>query len=99
MSGGNLLTVIAQMEVWLADPGWEPDPVALAQWNADYSNSVEMAKKSPEWLELQVKAHLVGELLELRLVHFTQVRDELRAELEIQNRGDRALRGYGSVFR
>ena len=96
MSAGRVRAAIEQMEAWLADPAWEPDPDALARWNTEFQGALTQTEKGPDWPVLAARAHAVGKLLEARLVVVSAARDQVRAELEAQVRGNRALKGYQS---
>lgn len=96
MSAGRVRAAIEQMEAWLADAGWEPDPEALAQWNAEFQLALNQTEKGPGWPELAARAHAAGKLLEARLTAVTAARDQVRIELEAQVLGNRALKGYGA---
>jgi hypothetical protein len=99
MSLDGLRASIAQMEAWVADPSWEPDPEALARWDAEFQTSLAQTEKGEDWPDLMARAHAVGHRLQARTVRFAQVRDELRAELDAQERGNRALKGYRASVR
>ena len=99
MSDGKVRAAIEQMDTWLADPSWEPDPEALAQWNAGFQEAVDQAEKTKGWSDLVARAHRLGQDLEVRIARSAQLRDEARAELDAQERGSRALRGYGASAR
>jgi len=99
MSDDAVLSVIDQMESWIEDSTWSPDPEALAQWNAAFQEAMASADRGPGWGKLIERAHAVGERLEARMVPFIQQRDDLKAELDAQGRGNRALRGYGAGLR
>jgi DNA-binding FadR family transcriptional regulator len=94
MSNGELRASIQQMETWVADPGWEPNPEVLAQWDAEFHRALAQAEKGQDWGDLMAWAHAVGRQLEARTLQFAQVRDQMRAELDVYERGSRALRGY-----
>ena len=96
---GSMRVTIDQMEAWLADPNWEPEPEAISRWNLEFEEGLAEARQFPDWDELQARVHALGARLEFRLTHFTQVRDGLRDELSVQERGNRALKGYGTVNR
>ena len=99
MSDEGLRASIDQMEAWVADPSWEPDPEAVARWDADFQTALAQAEEGPDWLDLMARAHAVGHRLQARTVRFAQVRDELRAQLDAQERGNRALKGYRANVR
>jgi hypothetical protein len=99
MSEGQIRAAIEQMEAWLADPAWEPDPAALAQWNAEFQAALAKAEKSPDWPELIGRAHAAGQLLEARTELAVKELEQVRAELTAHERGNRALRGYGASTR
>jgi hypothetical protein len=99
MSDLRVRAAIEQMEAWLADPNWKPDPEALAQWNAAFQAALAQAEKAPGWPDLIGRAHVAGQLLEARSVVVAEARDQVRAELEAQERGTRALKGYGANTR
>ena len=96
MSIGRVSAAIEQMEAWLADPAWEPDPDALAQWNTEFQGALAQTEKGPGWAELAARAHVAGKLLEARLTAVTAARDQVKIELEAQVLGNRALKGYGA---
>jgi hypothetical protein len=99
MSDLEVDAAITQMETWAADPSWVPDPEALARWNGGYQCALAKADKGPGWAALMVRAHTVGRALEARTRRFELLRDGLRAELEAQERGTRALKGYQAGVR
>ena len=99
MSQGEVRAAIEQMEAWVGDASWEPDPEALAQWNDAFQAAVAEARKEDGWLDLVARAHAVGQRVEARVTQLTQMRDGMRAELNMQARGDRALKGYGARIR
>ena len=96
MRVGRVRAAIEQMEAWLADPGWEPDPEALATWNSEFQTAPTQKEKGPGWPDLAARAHAAGRLLEARLAVVVATRDQVRTELEAQVRGNRALKGYRS---
>ena len=99
MSDGGVRAAIEQMEAWLADSNWEPDPDALAQWNAEFNAALAQAEKDADWPELRARAHAAGHQLEAKKAVFAEVMDRLRAALEGQELGHRALKGYGASAR
>jgi len=99
MSDGHVGMAIMQMEAWLADPTWEADPEALLQWNAEFQAALGRAEKGPGWTGLITRAHAAGRELEVRIAAITAERDQVKAVLEGQALGNRALKGYGASSR
>ena len=99
MSDGAVRTALEQMEAWLADPAWDHDPDGLAEWNTGFLAALATADRGPGWEGLVARCHVLGHELELRTVPMEFERDRLKAELELQGRGNRALRGYGTGSR
>ncbi|GLH73179.1 hypothetical protein GETHLI_16810 [Geothrix limicola] len=99
MSDAAVLSAICQMEEWIDDAAWNPDPDGLAQWNAEFQQALAQAERGPGWAELIARAHAVGARLEARIPPFEKLRDALKAELDAQERGSRALRGYEANLR
>ncbi len=98
-SDGAVLSIIDQMERWIEDPTWVPDSEVLAQWNVAFQGAMGQADRGSGWEALVQRAHAVGARLEARMVPFIQLRDDLKAELDAQERGNRALKGYGAGLR
>jgi len=99
MSDEKVRAAIEQMEAWLSEPGWEPDPEALILWNADFKAAMAQTERGVEWPDLVARAHVAGRLLESRTTLVARERDSVRAELEVQERGNRALQGYRAITR
>jgi len=99
MNDGGLRASLEQMEVWVADPSWEPDPKLLARWDTDFQVALARAERGPDWQDLMARAHAAGRQLEGRTLKFAQLRDQVKAELDAQERGNRALMGYRASIR
>ncbi len=99
MSDARVRVAIEQMEAWLADPGWDPEPEALAQWDAEFKAALAAASRGEGWPVLTERAHAAGKLLEARLAVAVEALNQVRMELETQGRGNRALKGYGAGAR
>ena len=99
MSDEDVRRAIVQMEAWLGDPTWEPDAEVLAQWNATFLGALALAEKAHGWEDLVARAHAAGRSMELHAITAAEVRDQLRAELQAQDHGKRALKGYGASAR
>jgi hypothetical protein len=94
MSDRQLIVAIEQMEAWLANPTWEPDAEALIRWNEVFQAAAAHPEKGEGWSDLVARAHAAGHALDARVVEFVQLRDRLKAALDTQEQGNRALRGY-----
>lgn len=99
MSDAKVRAAIEQMEVWLGEPSWDPTPEELALWHASFKTAMAEAEKGAGWPELIARAHAAGKLLEARSDAVAAERDRIRKELESQDRGSRALKGYGAGLR
>lgn len=99
MSDRAVRAAIERMEAWVGDAGWEPEPEILEAWNAEYRAALATAEKDPGWAELVDRAHALGQKLEARLAGITALRNDIKAELDAQERGNRALAGYGACTR
>jgi len=99
MSADRLRLAIEQMEAWLADTTWEPVPEALAEWEFEFRAALVDFKKGSGSMDLIDRAHTAGKLLEARIPSLEDLLDQMRTGLEAQERGSRALRGYGANTR
>ena len=99
MSDRAVRRAVAQMEDWLDDPAWVPDAQVLAVWDAEFRAALLQAEKAPGWEALLARAHAAGRRLGVRAAELAEDCKRLKAELEAQGRGARALRGYGSSVR
>ena len=99
MSDRDLRAAIEQMEAWVSDSNWEPDPVAVTEWNDRLQHAIAHAEKGPGWADLVSWAHTVGQRLQMRVEQLAQHQSELRAKLDEQEHGNRALRGYKASSR
>ena len=99
MSDRRVRTAIERMEAWIGNPGWEPDPDELTGWNTEYQAALAQAEKGEGWQDLVARAHALGQQLEPKLANMVRIREQLRTELDAQERGSRALIGYGASAR
>ncbi len=99
MSDTRVRAAIEQMEAWLTDPDWEPEAGTLAQWDAEFQSALAQAEKASGWTDLRDRAHAAGHQLEARRVVLADALDQVRRELEVHERGVRALKGYGAGTR
>ncbi|NWJ41143.1 MAG: hypothetical protein HXX12_09255 [Geothrix sp.] len=99
MSDARVRAAIEEMEAWLADPAWEPEAEALARWDAEFRAAMAQAERAEGWPALAGRAHAAGKLLEARIPVAVEALNRVRAELETQAQGNRALKGYGAGVR
>ncbi len=99
MSDARVRAAVEQMEAWLNEPAWEPDPDALARWDSEFRSALAVAEKGESWLALAERAHAAGRRLEAKSEEMSEVLARIKGELEAQERGSRALRGYGASSR
>lgn len=99
MSDLRVRAAVEQMEAWLKDPAWQPDPEALAQWDAEFHAAVSKADKGEGWPELVERAHEAGRCLEGRSEAVAVELVLMKAKLQVQDQGHRALKGYGASSR
>lgn len=99
MSDGEVLAAIEQMEAWVGQAAWVPDPGALEVWNTSFLAAMASAEKGPGWADLMARAHAVGRLLEARTGQVEQVYESIKTDMKAQEQGLRALRGYGGNTR
>lgn len=99
MSDAGLRAAIERMEGWLADPSALPGPEALEGWNREFREAQASAERGPGWAELIARAHALAPRLEARTAILVTEREALRQEMDVQARGDRALKGYGASAR
>ena len=99
MSDARVRAAVEQMEAWLNDPAWEPDPDALARWDSECLSALAAAEKGEGWPELAERAHAAGRRLDARSEEMAGELARIKVELEAQELGSRALRGYGASSR
>ncbi len=99
MSDMRVRAAVEQMEAWLKNPAWLPDSEALAQWDAEFHAAVAQADKGEGWPELVDRAHEAGRRLEDRSEAMAVELVLMKAKLQVQDQGHRALKGYGASSR
>lgn len=99
MSDPKVLAAIEQMEGWMDDPNSDLEPDVLAQWNEGFQAALAQADKTDGWPDLVVRAHAVGERVKARTAQMIVLQKRVKAELDSQESGNRALKGYGASTR
>lgn len=99
MTNSEVDALLAMMEAWLADPAWELEAESLADWTSRFNDALATADRSHGWIETAERSHRVGRQLEQRLQSVIEAKERIRVELEQQDKGVRALKGYGTVSR
>jgi len=99
MSDAELMRELDRMESWISDPQQMPGPDVLADWNKAFRIAMADAERGLGWPELVARSHALGKRVDGRAVMLAAERDQVRADLDAQERGGRALKGYGAVAR
>lgn len=99
MSDAAVRAALAQMEAWLADETWQPEPEVLAAWDSQFLAAMAAAERGPGWAEQIVLCHHLGERLQTRTVAMEAQLELLRNQLEGHSLGARALKGYAAGLR
>ena len=99
MSDAGVLRAIERMESWMRDPETAPAADELAAWNRELQSAADGAERGPGWPDLVARAHALGASVTGWAAELAVQRDQLRIELNVQERGDRALKGYGALTR
>lgn len=99
MSDPKVLAAIEQMEGWMADPDHDLDPEQLIQWNMAFQAALAQADRTEGWPALVARAQAVGERVKARAAQLTVLQKRVKAELDSQECGNRALKGYGASTR
>lgn len=99
MSDPRVRAAVEQMEAWLDDSAWQPDPEVLASWDAEFRSAAVQAEKGDGWCELVERAHEAGRRLGIRSEAMAFELNQMKAKLQAQDQGNRALKGYGASSR
>ncbi|WP_291272828.1 hypothetical protein [Geothrix sp.] len=99
MSDALVLGLVEELEGILADPAWVPDPDFLLGWNQRFAEAAARAERGPEWPEILKRAHALGDRVPSVVDRLAKEMDAIRHELAGQERGQRALKGYGASAR
>ncbi len=99
MSDALVLGLVEELEGVLADPAWVADPEFLLGWNQRFAEATAHAERGPEWPEILKRAHALGDRVHPVVDRLTKDMDAIRRELTEQERGQRALKGYGASAR
>lgn len=99
MSDARVREAVEQMEAWLEDAAWQPDLEALTRWDDAFRFAVAQAEKGRGWPELVQRAHEAGRRLEGRSEVMAAELGLLKARLQAQDQGHRALKGYRASSR
>jgi hypothetical protein len=99
MSDAGVLLEIERMETWIQDPRSMPGPDELGAWNRALQAALASAERGPGWPALVTRAHALGARVQDCTALLGAERDQIHTVLEAQERGGRALRGYGAAAR
>lgn len=94
MSDALVQAHLDQLEGWLAEPGWIPDPTAMDAWNAGFLAAAREAERGPGWGDLVARAHALNGRVEAHVASLSQALTALRAELQAHGKADTAMKAY-----
>jgi hypothetical protein len=99
MSDGAVWAALEKMEAWIADSEWSPKAADLEAWNSEFQAAMASAERSDGWEDFLNRAHTAGHALAVRAARLEQKKDAVKAELDAQALGRRALKGYRASTR
>lgn len=99
MSDAEVRAELEILETWARQPDMPADPAFLAEWNRRFQAAAATAERGAGWEALVARAHRLAGEVTARQAGLEARRDAVRAELEFQAQGTRALRGYGAGLR
>lgn len=92
MSDQALSLLLDELEQLLQQDA--PDGEALASWRARFDAALPEAERGPGWEQLVARCRTLAARLDAAANALSQQRDALRREMEMQDQGARALKGY-----
>ncbi len=99
MSDAEVLREIERMEAWMGAPELMPGPDGLAEWNRAFRIALADAERGPGWSDLVLRSKALGSKVEGQAAIMAAERSRIRVELDSQELGGRALKGYGAAAR
>jgi hypothetical protein len=88
-----VLRLVEEMEVLLSEPG-VLDQTRLKEWNRRFNEATVRAERGPGWSAIVDRAHALGGRVDRVVEGLHDQGRGIRGQLEMQERGARALRGY-----
>lgn len=98
-AGGDahLLRVLDRLETLLEEE--IPSEEAVADWRREFDAAVTRADRGPAWEGVLQRARTLGERLQTRVAELQIRKTDVQRELETQELGSRALKGYQSLLK
>lgn len=98
-AGGDdhLLRVLDRLETLLEEE--IPSEEAVAEWRREFDAAVTRADRGPAWEGVLLRARTLGERLQSRVTQLENRKLDVQHELEAQEVGSRALKGYQSLLK
>lgn len=94
MSDEAVLEVIGELDRWLREAPEAVEAERVAAWRGRFDSAVSGAERGPSWEGVVAYAHEVEGRLNAHLSRLLAERADLKARLESQALGERALRAY-----
>lgn len=94
MSDAQVQAHLDQLERWLSDPGWIPDPSAMALWDAGFHAALATAERGSGWEPLVLQGRALNERLKAHASGLALAMEEIRLELQQQASASQALKAY-----
>lgn len=99
MSDAEVLREIERMEAWIGAPELMPGADDLEEWNRAFRIALADAERGPGWSDLVLRSKALGSRVDGRAIILAAERNRIRVELDSQELGGRALKGYGAAAR
>ena len=91
MSDADLIRALDDLEQMLQG---ELDPEAITAWRHRFDTELASADRGPGWPQIVDRAHGLAGRLDAAAQTLSDQLTQVRKELAIQARGERALKGY-----
>lgn len=92
MSDADLIPLLEEMEQRLDRGGMEGEEIA--EWRARFDAALATAERGPEWPAILLRARALASRFDQEADRLVAAQERLRAEMDLQASGARALKGY-----
>lgn len=91
MSDADLIQALDDLERLLQD---DLDPAGITAWKTRFDTEVASAERGPGWPQIIARARDLAGRLDAAANALSDQLSQVRKELAVQARGERALKGY-----